>query len=169
MTSRLTSVPYRLAQFRSSLRAKPSSVDCTWVDSVLPRAERELFYRMPAFDQMHSVLVAREVERGGGDHLLLRAALLHDCGKTLAAHRIPLLYRGVVVVLHALSPALLRALARPRGPLWPVYLHVHHPELGARELLRVGSPPALAELVHAHQEPTNDPCLQRLQRADSRH
>ncbi|MDP9380983.1 MAG: HDOD domain-containing protein [Chloroflexota bacterium] len=166
---RLSSAGYRVRQLRWSLCAQLSEADRRWVEDVLMPGERPLFERMPVYDQTHSVLVAREVERMGGDNLLLRAALLHDCGKVLPPHRVPLLYRCAVVVLRAISPRLLSALARPWGVLWPVYLHVHHPELGAREIERAGSPHALAELVRAHQEPSADPALRSLQSADAKH
>jgi hypothetical protein len=165
--SRLASVAYRLRQFRSSLAAQLSEEDRQWVDSLLSPGERELFYRMPGYDQTHSVRVAREAA-AGGDGILLRAALLHDCGKALPPYGVPLLYRGLVVMLRAVSPRLLRAVARPWGPLWPVRLHLHHPELGAEALERAGSPRELVELVRRHQEPGSDPRLRTLQRADER-
>lgn len=166
---RIASAPYRLAQLRRSLGARVSQADRRWVEGLLSPAELPLFARMPAFDQTHSVAVAREIERDGGDALLLRAALLHDCGKTIPPHGVPLLWRGGVVLLRAIHPRLLRALARPWGPLWPVYLHVHHPALGARELERAGSPRALVELVRRHQDPSDEPSMVRLQRVDAKH
>lgn len=160
---------YRLAQLRWSLGAQLSDRDRAWVGEVLTPAESIVFFRMPSFDQTHSVLVARDLQQGSGDAVLLRAALLHDCGKTLPGHRVPLLYRGGLVLARAISPRLLQALARPWGFLWPVYLHMHHPELGARMLEKAGSPAEVVEMVRAHQESTTNPALQQLQQADSRH
>ena len=169
MSALLSRARYRLAQLRWSLHARLGETDRAWVARTLTPAELALFTRMPSFDQTHSVLVAREVEREGGDGVLIRAALLHDCGKTVPPHQVPLLYRGGLVLLRALSPRLMRALARPWGLLWPIYLHVHHPELGAEQLEKVGSPREVTELVRAHQRPAADPALLRLQRADARH
>lgn len=169
MSAPLSRARYRLAQLRWSLHARLGETDRVWVARTLTPAELVLFTRMPSFDQTHSVLVAREVEREEGDETLIRAALLHDCGKTVPPHRVPLVYRGGVVLLRALSPRLLRALARPWGPLWPIYLHVHHPERGAEELEKAGSPRGVIELVRAHQRPATDAALRRLQRADARH
>ncbi len=165
----LRAATYRLSQFRASLGGSLAPEDREWVDAVLARAERPLFDRMPSYDQTHSVRVARELERAGADRVLLRAALLHDLGKTIPPHRVPLIYRGLVVLVRAVNPRLLRGVARPWGPLWPVYLHVNHPELGARELERAGSPAVLVELVRMHQEASPDPRLQLLQRVDGRH
>ncbi len=160
---------YRLSQLRSSLGSRLSLADREWVEYTLCEAERPFFYRMPTRDQVHSVRVAREVrDRGGGEHLV-RAALLHDCGKTIPPHRMPLLYRGGVVLLGAASPTLLHRLARPWGPLWPVYLSVHHPELGARALHDAGVQPAIVELVRRHQDVSTDPELSVLRAADARH
>ncbi|MDQ3855938.1 MAG: HD domain-containing protein [Chloroflexota bacterium] len=162
----LDSARYRWRQFRSAVDARLTPEDRRWVDARLPAPERELFYRMPRFDQTHCVLVARDVEQAGGDDLVVRASLLHDCGKTLPPHCVPLLWRGLVVVLTRLAPHLLSSLAKPRGPLWPFYLHTHHPRLGARELERRGSPPDLVALVEYHQVSSDDPRLRRLQLAD---
>lgn len=160
---------YRLRQLRESLRATLSPAQRAWVDSILTPAERVLFYRMPKFDQTHAAAVAVELRDAGEDGLLVRAALLHDVGKTVPPHGIPLLYRGGVVLLGALSPWALRRLALPWGPLWPIYLHVHHPRLGAQALARAGSPDELVRLVRAHQEPAGDERMRRLQVADARH
>ncbi len=160
---------YRLSQLRSSIGVRLALADRDWVDRTLPVAERPFFYRMARRDQVHSVRVAREVrDRGGGEHIV-RAALLHDCGKTMPPHRVPLLYHGGVVLLGALSPMLLHRLARPWGPLWPVYLSVHHPELGARALHQAGVHPAIVELVRRHQDVSSDLELSVLQAADARH
>jgi hypothetical protein len=160
---------YRLSQLRWALGARLSLVDRDWVDRTLSSNERPFFHRMPIRDQVHSVRVARAVrDRGGSEHLT-RAALLHDCGKTMPPHRVPLLYRGGVVLLGALSPALLHRLAVPWGPLWPVYLSLHHPELGARALHQAGVQPAIVEWVRRHQEVSTDLELRVLQAADARH
>jgi hypothetical protein len=166
---RLATARYRLAQLRWALGPPLSEAAREWAEGLLSPSERPLFERMPEYDRTHSLLVAREVERNGGDTILLRAALLHDCGKTVPPHRVSLPYRGGLVLLRAISPRLVRALARRWGPLWPVYLHVHHAELGARELERRGSPRDVVELVRYHQAPSADPALRRLQSADSRH
>ncbi len=166
---RLSAARYRLSQLRWSLGARLQERDRAWVEGILSPAEQTLFFRMPSYDQMHSVLVARDLEGAGAEEWLLRAALLHDCGKTLPDHRVPLLYRGGVVLVRVLSSRLLHVLARPSGPLWPVYLHVHHPEMGAQVLEQAGSPPEVVSIVRTHQEPTSDPVLQQLQQADARH
>ncbi len=165
----LDSARYRLSQLGASVFVRLDEADWRWVKDTLSETERPLFDRMPAFDQVHSVRVAREVAAAGGDEYLLRAALLHDCGKTLPPHRIPLPYRGLVVLIRALSTRLLRLLARPWGPLWPVYLNSHHPQLGAEALEQVGSPPEVVALVRNHQQPSSDPRLSSLQAADERH
>ncbi|MEJ7653154.1 MAG: HD domain-containing protein [Chloroflexia bacterium] len=157
---------YRLAQLRSSLQARSCPSDREWAVGVLSDAERTFFERMPPWDRAHSLRVARVVQRDGGDELLTRAALLHDCGKTLPGRGVPLLYRGGLVVLGALSPRLLRLAARRWGPLWPIYLHVHHPDIGAELLSDAGSPSDVVGLVRRHQSPAADPRLRCLQRAD---
>ncbi|MDQ3327253.1 MAG: HD domain-containing protein [Chloroflexota bacterium] len=162
-------MPYRLSQLCWSLSARLSESDREWVDQTLHPGERPFFYRMPRRDQVHSVRVARVVRERGGSKQLVRAALLHDCGKTIPPHGVPLLYRGGVVLLGAVSTTLLHRLARPWGPLWPVYLSVHHPALGARELTDARVESAVVELVRRHQDATTDIDLRTLQAADGRH
>lgn len=165
---RAVRVRRRLEQLRAAMLRRSGSGDVAWARRALPPAELALWERMPPYDRAHAIRVARAVATDPPpDELLIRAALLHDCGKTLPPHRVPLLWRGVVVLLRAAHPRLLALLARPWGPLWPVYLHSHHPTLGARELERAGSPSALAELVRRHQDlAPADPALRRLQAAD---
>lgn len=160
---------YRLSQLRWSLGARLGVADRAWVGRTLGPSERPFFHRMPRRDQVHSVRVARVVREHGGSDQLVQAALLHDCGKTVPPHGVPVLYRGGVVLLGAISPTLLHRIACPWGALWPVYLSVHHPALGARQLEDAGVEPAVVDLVRRHEDATTDNDLRTLQAADGRH
>lgn len=163
----LSRATYRVGQLRASLFHRPTEEDVLWVRSILNEREHELFLRMPVYDQTHSLDVARSLSNVG-EHMV-KAALLHDCGKTIPGHGVPLIYRGAVVLLSALSHQLVLKLAVPRGPLWPIYLHVHHPRIGADALSRAGSSQAVVELVRHHQDDTHDPETLRFQAADDQH
>ena len=90
----------RLQQFFAAIRARLSPGDRALVACLLSPGEQQLFARMPRFDQRHCLDVCRTLARAGyDDPLLLRAALIHDCGKVGDdGHTIPLLYYGLFVV-----------------------------------------------------------------------
>jgi hypothetical protein len=86
---------------------------------------------MPLFDQRHCLDVYQALMRAGhADTYLLRAALLHDCGKVDdGGQPIPLLYYGLFVVLLRLAPQLYHRAARHgRGLLRPFATHAAHEE-----------------------------------------
>ncbi|MFN8503639.1 hypothetical protein [Kouleothrix sp.] len=140
------SMLYRLRQLAAALTARLAPDDRALVARTLAPAELRLFERMPRHDQRHCLDVYHTLRAAGHDDpLLLRAALLHDCGKVDDDGRpIPLLYYGVFVVLLRLLPGLYRAAARHgRGPLRPFAVHAAHDERSAAMAERAGSPAAL--------------------------
>jgi hypothetical protein len=117
---------------------------------MLSPAELRLFAQMPRYDQRHCLDVYRTLRRGGyTDPLLLRAALLHDCGKVDDDGRpIPLLYYGLFVVLKRLLPGLYELAARRgRGVLRPFATHAAHEQRGAALAQAAGSPPELVAIL----------------------
>lgn len=140
----------RLRQLRAALTARISPDDRALVVGLLSSAELRLFARMPRFDQRHCLDVCRTLARGGyDDPLLLRAALLHDCGKVDDEGRpIPLIYYGIFVVAQRLAPALYQRAARDgRGLLRPFAVHAAHDERAARMAAQAGSPPDLVGIL----------------------
>ncbi len=123
--------------------------------AVLSVAELRLFERMPRHDQRHCLDVYRLLVRGGyADPLLLRVALLHDCGKVDDTGRpIPLLYYGLFVILKRFAPALYAWAARVgRGLLRPFAIHAAHDERSARMAEAAGSPPEVVATLHDYAE-----------------
>lgn len=140
----------RLRQLRAALTARVAPDERTLAARLLSPAELRLFARMPRFDQRHCLDVCRTLERGGyDDPLLLRAALIHDCGKVDDDGRpIPLIYYGIFVVAQRLAPSLYRRAARDgRGPLRPFAVHAAHDERAARMAAQAGSPPGLVAIL----------------------
>jgi hypothetical protein len=143
-------VRYRLRQFWAALLARLAPGERALVAATLSSGELRLFERMARFDQRHCLDVYRTLVRcGHSDPLLLRAALIHDCGKVGDDGRpIPLLYYGAFVLLKRLAPALYRrAAASGRGLLWPFAVHGRHDERAARMAELVGSPPELVAIL----------------------
>jgi hypothetical protein len=141
---------YRLGQFFAAVGARVAPDERALIVHLLDPGELLLFERMARFDQRHSLDVCHSLLRGGHtDPLLLRAALLHDCGKVANdGQTIPLLYYGLFVILERFAPALYRWSARSgRGLLWPFAVHAAHGERSAWLAALAGSPPELVAIL----------------------
>jgi len=148
-------IRYRLVQFFNALTGHRTPEERALVAAVLSPAELRLFERMPQRDQRHCLDVYRLlVGSGYADPLLLRAALLHDCGKVDDNGRsIPLLYYGLFVVLQRVAPALYAWAARDgRGPLRPFAIHAAHDQRSARMAEAAGSSPEVVATLHDYAE-----------------
>jgi hypothetical protein len=148
-------VGYRWRQFASAIAARLTPEERGLVAAVLSQAELRLFERMPKHDQRHCLDVYRLLVHGGYvDPLLLRAALLHDCGKVDDEGRpIPLLYYGLFVVLKRVAPGLYTWAARDgRGLLRPFAIHATHDQRSARMAEAAGSPPELVTTLRDYAE-----------------
>ena len=144
---------YRLRQFVAAIGARISLEERVLIVRLLGPGELRLFERMARFDQRHCLDVYHTLVRAGHrDSLLLRAALLHDCGKVGDDGRpIPLVYYGAFVVLKKLAPALYERAARDgRGLLWPFSVHARHEERSALLAEMVGSPPELVAILRGY-------------------
>ena len=148
-------IRYRLLQLFNAVTAHLTPEERVLVAAVLSPAELRLYERMPQYDQRHCLDVYRLLLRGGyDDPLLLRAALLHDCGKVDDRGRpIPLPYYGLFVVLKRVAPALYAWAVRDgRGPLQPFAIHATHDERSARMAAAAGSPPELVATLRDYAE-----------------
>lgn len=133
-----------------------------------------LFFRMNDPDQAHSVRVFQAlVAQGEEDEDLLRAALLHDAGKSLAPLR-PW-QKALVVLANRILPnqVLKWGQDEPYGWRKPFVVALQHPEWGAALVQQEGGSETLVTLIRYHQEhaPPNigkdvQGLLERLQTAD---
>jgi hypothetical protein len=161
---------YRSRQFFGALRARLDEEGRAEVAAHLTPAEQQLFYSMDLRDQRHALDVFRVLKSGGHrDASLLAAALLHDVGKG----PIRLWHRVAFVVLRAVSPGLLRRLARvdgARGGGWRGALarSMDHAERGAALAEAAGSTAETVRLIRLHRSATSgdDVALALLQAAD---
>ena len=133
-----------------------------------------LFFGMSDPDQSHSVRVFQTlVDRGEDNEDLLRAALLHDVGKSL--HPLRAWERSLVVVTNRILPnqVLKWGQDEPYGWRKPFVVALQHPEWGAALVQQEGGSETLVTLIRYHQEhaPPNigkdvQELLERLQTAD---
>lgn len=165
-------VTYRLRQFGSALLARVVPAERAQVAALLSPAELRLFERMPRYDQRHCLDVCTALRTAGyADPLLLRAALLHDCGKVDDDGRpIALIYYGVFVLLKRLLPGLYHLAARyGRGPLRPFAVHARHDDRSAAMAAAAGSPPALVAILRDYAARRSTPYTLALGQADRQH
>ncbi len=156
MAGWLRRVHYRVQQFFAALQARVTPAEVAALGSVLPPAGLDLFCRMPAADQRHSLDVYAALQHAGyRDADLLAAALLHDVAK---AGHIRIWHRVALVLLKAVTPGrhVLHRLAQPAAAnsvRYPFYVSVHHPALGAQQALAAGCSARTAWLIAQHQTP----------------
>lgn len=161
---------YRLGQFLASLRALLSPPDDREAVPLLSPQEYALFRAMCPYDRAHALRVMRLLREQTREPLLLRGALLHDLGKSAGGERIPLLYRGAIVLAHGF-PGVWRHLARERPaghPLRPFYLYAVHAARGARLAAEAGSPAEVVALIAGHHDRSASGAVRLLQEADRR-
>jgi len=145
---------HRIRQGLNNLTAAMGPEEWALVARWLSPAERSLFQRMQRADQLHCVRVtAWLLAEGESDEIVLRAALLHDVGKT----------RCHLTVIHRTLYVLLAPLFRSFPPLFmgssgdshwwmPYYVIANHPRIGASMLARAGCEERLWRLVELHQQ-----------------
>lgn len=171
---------YRLRQFWRGLWATVAEIDLTVASAVLSPAALTLFRQLPPDGQRHSLNVLASVQASGPqDPDLAVAALLHDVGKIAtdqAGIRLTLWWRGPLVLLTACAPGLIARWAAPEptaGWRYLLYVHQHHPAIGAAMAASAGCSAQACWLVEHHQ--TSAPpgatahqlaLLRRLQAAD---
>ena len=143
---------YRVWQGLRSLAAKKRREDWALVERYLSAPERSLFEGMQAADQQHGVRVLRSLlARGITDRSLLKAALLHDVGKSSC--QIRTFHRAAAVLATALLGGLPRFLSdNDRGGCFTAfYVIANHPKIGATMLARAGSEARVCRLTELHQ------------------
>ena len=129
--------------------------DREWIADNLIEGEQEIWRSMSRADRRHAAGVARRVERALGHEAsrpVLAAALLHDCGKTVAGLGT---YGRVIATLSVKVAGAEQAVAwrETRGFTRRVGLYVLHPELGADLLGMAGSAPITAAWAAEHHLP----------------
>lgn len=147
------------------------------VRAQLTAAEYDLFGRYGHGDQWHGYRVMQALREAGQTHpALLKAALLHDVGKTRV--RYTAVQRSYVTVFKRLWPRRVREWAAlPREGLrpwqWSFLVQAHHPQWGAEMAAEVGCGDTAVALIRRHQDPLGEVCtaedelLAHLQWADN--
>jgi hypothetical protein len=163
------SARYRLWQLLASLRALFVVPKDDEARQLLSREEYALFRGMKRYDRAHGLRVFRHLqETEVDDPALLKAALLHDVGKSAGGESIPLLYRGAIVITKGF-PKLWTWLSqeRPAGdPRRPFYLYATHARRSAELARAAGSIDEVIALIAVHDDQEATGKARLLQAAD---
>lgn len=129
----------------------------------LTEAELALYQAMDPRDRDHACRVARRLlaVAPDADAILVRAALLHDVGKSQSPYR---LWERIAVHLWSPDDPVLARLPQGCTAVWR--RHRDHAERGAAAVRAAGGDPRVADLVERHHRPGDDDALLLLARAD---
>jgi hypothetical protein len=138
-------------KFFKSFNARLSPDDLDFIRKNLTLNEQVLFYRMQVVDQTHTVEMTRQLaEQIKSDKkidapALLKAALLHDCGKALYPFRIRDRVIGTLLKKFLNSFYLYlsekgKNSTKKKSLAKMIYYHYQHPRLGSELAAEVGVP-----------------------------
>ncbi len=149
----------RLVRVLRSMFAFLARPDDAWARSLLSSAEWSVYSRMDPRDREHGVKVARALldQHPNASKLVVRAALLHDCGKLVRRYN---LLERIWVGWRIKNPDRdtrlpSRALARAER-LSAADVRRFHPQIGAWLIRAAGGNERVALMVEYHHHPGQD-------------
>jgi hypothetical protein len=152
---------YRTRQVVHALNPRLEVADLAWARTILSADEAPLFFAMQKRDQRHALEVAGRLRADGiDDDDLLKAALLHDCGKG----EVPVWLR----VAKVLNPGFVRRAGSEGSTGWRAgaYRLAHHAEIGAALVRDAGAGDTVSALIRGDVAPADAPRLALLMAAD---
>jgi hypothetical protein len=170
---------HEIKQFCAALSAKIYAQDEELLCKYLNHNEKQLFLRQRifiqrhAFDTAHRILGYIEGTESINNNLIMKAALLHDVGKSYVF--LPFWVAPVSVLIkkffHRLLPLLTNKGSHHNSPLLWKYFYTYefHPEIGEKMLSELAVEKEVLMLVRQHHKPPgpNEPIeLSLLRRAD---
>ncbi|MEI6285571.1 MAG: HD domain-containing protein [Bacillota bacterium] len=170
----------RLRQFYRAYTATMSGADFEFTQAWLSEKELSVFFRMSIIDQKHCVNVARTAEKLSigmniDKKLLMRAALLHDCGRKkgdlgIIGKSYAVLFDKFLGYKFFLKLNFASRYKALHNAYRLIEVYYRHPERSADNLRRINCSPAIVQIVLSHHKSaaTND-CqeLILLRRADA--
>ena len=154
----------RVARTFRGLHPAFARPDDDWARARLVEPERSLYEGMDPRDRDHAVRVARRVLQSdpGAPDVVVRAALLHDLGKSQRRYRVT-----ERILVHVVKRAgLLPTPDKARGS-GMFAVAARHAVEGARAIRDAGGDEHVAHLVERHDDPGRDPLAALLHDADA--
>jgi hypothetical protein len=155
---RSRSLSGRLNRLFRALHPALARPDDPWARSRLSDAEFSVYTRMDSRDREHATRVAKRLLElhPNSSGVLVRAALLHDCGKLLRP------YVWLERILAGLSERPVADTATPLEADWrsrrysALEIRFLHPLLGAALIREAGGDARVAQIVERHHHPESD-------------
>lgn len=164
---------YRVHQFIRAVFPHLDPSDINWAINHLSPEASELFLQQSPIEQRHAIDVAESIIKAKHPltfyefQNLITAALLHDCGKSIASIR---LWHRVFIVLMLKMPRFFRlSIERGHSVLaFPLKIDTRHALWGGYLAQKAGLNSDVCLLIREHHTPTT--ALGRiLERADNKH
>ena len=151
---------YRVHQFYRAVFPNIQPADLDWALDYLPPKSARLFLRQSPAEQRHAIDVAKSIAEVNHSltpqelQTLIIAALLHDCGKSLAALR---LWERVYIVLIRKAPLRVYARLEKGHSLFsrPLKINARHALWGAGLAKRAGLNSDICLLIREHHSPSS--------------
>ncbi len=143
----------RLNRLLRAIHPSLARPDDAWAAARLPPLEHGVYIRMDVRDREHAVRVAQkllELHPNASD-LLVRAALLHDCGKLLRPYIWCERIAVGLVQRPAKTPIQFESLLHHNFSALEIRLL--HPLIGAALIRQAGGDERVAEIVERHHNP----------------
>lgn len=168
---------YRLRQLYNALNPKIKEEELSWVERILSEKELLLFRKQVLTEQRHALDVAFDIISHRSEIILLvgeqaydnllKAALLHDCGKSLVKLR---LWQRVFIVVYDFLPLRTKYYITGMKNVFSktIVIHKQHPAWGRRLGTKIGLNHEILKLIENHHTPGSR--LEKIiAQADSRH
>lgn len=140
---------YRIKQFYWSITAKIDVEEKKYIKAHLNEREIALFNELQIYEKMHSIKVAKDIERlynGDDDNkkMLIKAALLHDIGKI--EKRLNIIDKSILVVMNKVTKGSMRKYMS----LKKIDVYYNHADFGYSILKKFGYDERLLYLIKNH-------------------
>lgn len=115
----------RIRQFLLCIFSSLGSQDLEYIDKKLDNNIKYIFLKLSKYEKKHSILVARAVEKQfKNDPDLVKAALLHDIGKT--KYHINIIQKSLLVLFDLLTKGKLKKITENKS----INIFYNHGQMG---------------------------------------
>lgn len=140
---------YRIKQFFWCFSTDIDIYDKEFIEKYLNKSEYELFYKLPKYEQKHSVKTSKDVQEvlkseNLYNETLVKVALLHDIGKIYC--KLNPIDKGILVLMDKLTNGYLKKFNKIKK----VYVYYNHPEIGYNLLMKYGYNEEFLYLIRNH-------------------
>lgn len=160
---------YRVKQFYWSITSKVNIEDERLIDGYLNEQEKYLFQKLTEYEKIHAIKVAKDVEKlynkdGENKGMLMKAALMHDIGKTV--HRLTPISKSLMVILDSVSKGKIKKYHNIKQ----INVYYNHADIGYNILKKYGYEERFLYLIKNHHSDNiiGDEELNILKMCDSR-